>query len=129
MAVGQGNRVVLIAGLGARSAVGASAAASAAAIRARVSMFSNHPFMISKFGTPMIVARDAFLPEDELGAARFAGLAVPAAREAATALFNAPERHAGDVDLLIGLPPGRPGLPPGLAEILIPRLWEASGRS
>ncbi len=104
-------------GLGARTAVGASALAASAAVRAAVSSFGDHPFMIDKAGAPMTVARDAFLPPEATAEERFIELAVSAAAESLEWLDPV---RTGPIrlHLLLGLPSERPGLPPGLGETL-----------
>ena len=104
-------------GYGARTAVGTTAESSAAAVRANISMFGEHPFMIDKAGSRMIVARDAFLSEDIFGVDRFVQLGLSAARQALVSLRGRTERPRS-AGLLIGLPPDRPGLPKGLPEHL-----------
>src|SRR4051794_25285570 len=115
--------VACIVGFGGRTAVGAWALSSTAAVRAGISTFAQHPFMISKDGMPMTVARDRLLPPEALGIDRFVGLAVPAASEA---LREIPGRSGGPLRLrtFLGLPADRPGLPSGLAQTLWERIAE-----
>ena len=116
---GDDRQVAWIVGFGGRTAVGSWAVASSAAVRAGISTFAQHPFMISKDGLPMIVARDRLLPAVALGIDRFIGLAVPAASEAVAGLGGS---DVGPLMLrtFLGLPANRPGLPPDLA----PKLWD-----
>ena len=115
MIIAQRDSSVVICGIGARTPVGATAFSSAAAVRAALSMFGDHPYMIDKVGNPMLVARDAFLSDDVVGTARFVELGVPAATEA-LALLKEPLRETQAMDILIGLPLERPGLPERLSE-------------
>ena len=48
---------VVVAGVGARTAVGMTAPATAAAVRAGVAGFEKHPFVVDTAGHAMIVAR------------------------------------------------------------------------
>jgi 3-oxoacyl-[acyl-carrier-protein] synthase-1 len=117
MGSGEGGQGVCVVGFGARTAVGTWALASTAAVRAGISMFAQHPYMIDKNGQPMIVARDRFLSEEAAGADRFIELGGSAVAEALTELERV---GAGSRPLrfqaFLGLPPERPGLPPNLAE-------------
>src|SRR5579862_9689601 len=115
MAVPSSAQTVRLVGYGARTPVGANSAASAAAVRASVAMFADHPYMISKDGAPMVVARDAFLSEEALGVDRFVELGLPAALEALQPAVR--EREAiVPLQMLLGLPTQRPGLPKQLQE-------------
>jgi 3-oxoacyl-[acyl-carrier-protein] synthase-1 len=115
------NLEVCLVGLGARTSVGASAAASAAAVRAAVSMFAEHPFVIARSGQPIIVARDLCQGEEVVGVDRYLGLAIPAVREALGPLSKLAGREVA-ISPIIGLPAPRPGLPEGLADALRTRL-------
>jgi 3-oxoacyl-[acyl-carrier-protein] synthase-1 len=103
-----GLRRVVVAGLGARTSIGASAAASAAAVRAGIAGFGQHPFMIDTAGKRMIVASAPYIGMDVVGSERLAELAGPAAAEAATPLAVSPHK-APPLPLFLGLPPARPG--------------------
>lgn len=101
---------ICIVGTGARTAVGLSAPATAAAARAGIAAMANHPFMIDKMGAPMVVCADPTLPVELETIERFLELAVTPAREALMALLeksNAPPR----VSVLLALPEERPGTP------------------
>jgi len=124
MVLAQQGAAVCIVGYGARTAVGATALASAAAVRAAVSMFGDHPYMIDKGGIPMVVAKDAFLSEEVMGVERFIELGLPAAGEALAALSEWSGVPIG-VQALVGIPPERPGLPPRLAEQIVDRFRQA----
>jgi 3-oxoacyl-[acyl-carrier-protein] synthase-1 len=81
----RGQTVVMV-GRGARTAIGMTAAATAAAVRAGVSGFGQHPFMVDTAGKRMIVACAPYLHIDVSGAERLAELAAPAAAEAVAPL-------------------------------------------
>jgi 3-oxoacyl-[acyl-carrier-protein] synthase-1 len=112
---------VCIVGVGAQTAVGLTAPAAAAAVRAGISGFGEHPFMIDRQGEPMIVARVPGLEDKPAALTRHIGLAVQPAREALAPL-NACRNQVGNIPLFLGLPPNRPGRPAdlenGLAEAL-----------
>jgi 3-oxoacyl-[acyl-carrier-protein] synthase-1 len=120
------SQATWIVGCGARTPVGATAAATAAAVRANVSTFGDHPFMIDKAGAMMVVARDAFLGEEVCGVERLVGLGQPAARQALAPLADCRERPP-TVPVLLGLPPPRPGLPEGLPEKVTEALRQSLG--
>lgn len=111
-----------ICGFGARTPVGGTAFASAAAVRAAASMFNDHPYMIDKAGNPMAVAMEAFLSEDVVGPERFFKLGLPAAEEALAALSR--KEGIPQPDILIGLPRKRAGLPEHLADEVVRRFGE-----
>ncbi|MBV9122840.1 MAG: hypothetical protein JO112_05755, partial [Planctomycetes bacterium] len=115
---------VAVVGLGARTAIGMTAPSSAAAVRAGIPGFGEHPFMIDTAGNKMIVARAPYL-EDQAGAERLLALAEPAAREALAPLTNLREKNP-PIPVLIGLPPARPGQP-GMAKVVEERLARALG--
>ena len=107
---------------GACTAVGASAAASAAAIRAKVAEFAEHPYMIDKEGEPMIVARATYLPDKLEGIERFIALATLAAQATLKPLNHFSSRII-PIPIIIGLPSPRPGLPEALEKQL---KWQLS---
>ncbi len=49
---------VSIIGVGARTAVGLTAASTAAAVRAGIAGMAHHAFMVDKAGAPMVVCAD-----------------------------------------------------------------------
>jgi 3-oxoacyl-[acyl-carrier-protein] synthase I len=103
-------------GLGACTAVGRTARATAAAVRAGLCGFSEHPFVIDSAGEPMRVARAPWLDGAIDLSSRCGALLVPAIGEA---LADASSRTGGRpmrIGLAIGLPPARPGRPRDLAE-------------
>jgi 3-oxoacyl-[acyl-carrier-protein] synthase-1 len=102
-----------IVGFGARTAVGATALASAAAVRAGVAMFGEHPYIVDKKGVGVLVARDAFLPPEADEFERFFALAASAIREAVSPFSQTARRLP--LNIFLGLPAKRPGAPPELA--------------
>lgn len=116
---------ICIVGVGAVTAVGLTAPSSAAAARAGIAGFGEHPFMIDRQGEPMIVAA---VPKsgDEPDGDRFARLAIPAIREALAPM--AAHRHElGGSSFFLGLPPPRPGRPVALERQLTETLGRAAG--
>jgi len=112
---------VVVAGVGARTAVGATAPATAGAVRAAVAVFSRHPFLFDAAGEPYQVALATYFEIDLVGAARLAELAGPAAAEALAPLAAA-EGVKPTIPAFIGLPPHRPGRPKDSAAAVIERL-------
>lgn len=117
---------VLITGLGASTPVGRSAWASAAAVRAGISGFVRHPYMIDTAGEPMRAAIAPWLDIGLQGTGRLAALLLPAMEEALAALPVAvpAERFA----LALGLPGERPGLPSDVAGPLLQQVHQRFDR-
>lgn len=114
------DRVVLVA-MGASTPVGRDAWASAAAVRAGISGFGEHPYMIDTAGEPMRVARADWLDIGLTGGDRFEALLVPAIDQALEPL-NALSSPAPRTALALALPSPRPGLPEKLQPNLMARL-------
>jgi 3-oxoacyl-[acyl-carrier-protein] synthase-1 len=81
-------------------------------VRAGVSGFQQHPFLIDTAGKPPVVAIAPYLSVDLCGAPRLAELAGPAAAQAMQVLDRGTRVH-----LFIGLPPERPGRPSDLTGV------------
>jgi 3-oxoacyl-[acyl-carrier-protein] synthase-1 len=112
---------VFITGLGANTPVGRSAWASAAAVRAGISGFTQHPFMIDTAGEPMRAAIAPWLDIGLTGVDRFEALLFPAIDEALSVLPSppaSPSRWA----IALGLPSPRPGLADNIGTELTSRL-------
>lgn len=105
---------VAICGVGARTPVGPTIPASAAAIWTGITGFGDHPHMIGISGEPMQVAIDPDLPEECDCIDRMVQLGVCAAREALEPVL-ASAHEAGPIGLLLGAPAARPGLTPSSA--------------
>lgn len=112
---GGGLRIV---GLGACTPVGRNVFASAAAVRAGVCGFGEHPFMVDAAGEPMRVARAPWIDASAEVSARCAALLLPAMDDALRALSPATDGSAR-CGLLMALPPARPGRPSNLADSLL----------
>jgi 3-oxoacyl-[acyl-carrier-protein] synthase-1 len=107
----------IICGIGAATAVGLTAWASAAAVRAGISGFSNHPFMVDSEGLPMPVAACARRCREPDAAKRIENCLVPVLAEVLRVLrVNAQATHPLRPALLLALPAARIGLPDELAQ-------------
>jgi 3-oxoacyl-[acyl-carrier-protein] synthase-1 len=107
-----------IIGLGAATSIGRNVWASAAAARAGLCGFREHPFMIDTAGKPMRVARACWLGVNVTGANRFRELLLPAIDEALTPVRGHVEQRTIRLGLALALPPLRPGQPEQLADDL-----------
>jgi 3-oxoacyl-[acyl-carrier-protein] synthase-1 len=85
---------VYIVGLGANTAVGRSAWATAAAVRAGISGFTQHPYMIDTAGEPMRAAIAPWIDIGLQGVDRFEALLFPAIEEALSVLGRLPSDAA-----------------------------------
>ena len=102
------ERVVIVA-LGACTPVGRDAWSSAAAVRAGVSGFVQHPYMIDTAGEPMRAAIAPWIDIGLSGADRLEALLFPALDQALEPLAS----HQGaplNIAIALGLPSARPGL-------------------
>lgn len=116
-----------IVGLGATTPIGRNVWASAAAARAGVCGFSEHPYMIDTAGEPMRIARASWLDVDIEGVQRYAELLFPAIDEALGASVGPGADPRARLGLALALPPARPGQPPALADDLLKRIYERFG--
>lgn len=112
------STAVGVIGLGASTAVGRTVWASAAATRAGLCGFSEHPFMIDSVGEPMRVARAPWIDIDLQGVERYTELLFPAIDEALGFVRNREALKGARLGLAVALPPVRPGRPPDLGEEL-----------
>ena len=104
---------IVVLGVGARTPVGFTAPASAAAVRAGISVIQDHPYMIDRYGEAMKTTRDAGVEVRVQGPARGIELGLDAAREALAAL---PARPPMPVSILLATGEPRPGQAEGHAE-------------
>ena len=81
---------VYVVGVGAQTPVGRKALIAAAAVRCGISAYAEHPFMIDRFGEPMIVARADWLDETLPATDRITQLGMDAAAEAVSVLEGIP---------------------------------------
>lgn len=108
-----------------RTPLGFNRSASAAAVRAGISAIAEHPFMIDRFGQPMMVTRDAGLDPDMFGVERLAALALPAAGEALLPIAN----RGAKVTILLNFGEVRPGLDAEMTVAVADRLRDAIAAS
>lgn len=122
------NTDLCVAGIGACTSLGADLLSSAAAVRAGVTAFAEHPYMVDRSGEPMVVARASYLDPDAPLAGRMAILGERAALHAcAQALGERFKRTA--LSILVGLPFEVPGLAQIIAEDLRKALGSESVES
>lgn len=108
---------IVLVGVGAATALGASAAATGAAVRAGIAGFADHPYMRDARGDPFVVAMAGWLDPGLQAQGRMVELARMAALEAvqgAPAVAGAALR----LTAIVGLPESRPGLDPSLADAI-----------
>lgn len=105
-----GSEPVCVVGIGACTAIGYNAASAAAAVRAGITGFHEHPYMIDKAGEKVIVARIPPLPIDLNFTDRLTAIAVPAMREALAPLIGGRHMNAQRIHVILGLPSIRPSL-------------------
>ena len=109
---------IVIAGLGAATAIGRDAWASAAAGRAGLSGFAAHAYMVDSVGRPMQIAPMPWI-DPESGIVERIGEALVGALREALAPLTMHGRRA-PVSLLVNLPAPRPGMPGNLGQRIGP---------
>jgi 3-oxoacyl-[acyl-carrier-protein] synthase I len=102
---------VYVVGTGASTAVGLSAPATAAAVRAGIAGMARHPFLIDKVAAPMLVCANPSLSIQLSAMDRMLQLAVGPAMEALRPVLES-ARTPPTVSVLVALPEERPGTPP-----------------
>jgi 3-oxoacyl-[acyl-carrier-protein] synthase I len=108
---------------GACTSLGSTLPASAAAVRAGISSFQDHPFMVDSAGKPMVVGRAPYIAEDVAGCDRLLALALPAAGEA-LAVLTPFVRALRPVAVMLGMPPRRPGCSRAMEDELLQRFQQ-----
>jgi 3-oxoacyl-[acyl-carrier-protein] synthase I len=108
---------VCIVGIGAITSVGLDAVATAAAVRAGISGFQEHPYMINQEGEPYVLGMVPAIDPEINGVRRYIDLVTPAMMEALGPLQKL-SKEQQEIDVVLGLPEKRPGLPDDLAERL-----------
>lgn len=116
---------VVIAALGASTAVGRGAWESAAAVRAGISGFVQHPWMIDSVGEPLRAGMAPWIDAGVGGVDRLEALLLPAIDEALYAA-GAPQANPERWALALALPGERPGLAPDLGKQLLARVNRSS---
>ncbi len=108
---------ICIVGIGACTSIGLNAVSTAAAVRAGISGFEEHPFMISREGDPYMLAMVPSVDPSVTGLDRYIDLSTSAIHEALEPLQQlAPKRNK--LKVVVALPEVRPGLPDDLGEKL-----------
>jgi len=103
------NNSVCIVGVGSVTSIGLNAPATAAAVRAGIAGFTEHPYMINQEGDPYVIAMVPSVNVETVGVQRYTNLALPAIEEALFPLINS-NRSFGHIPFILGLPEARPGL-------------------
>jgi 3-oxoacyl-[acyl-carrier-protein] synthase-1 len=109
---------IWIVGLGAATPVGRNAWSSAAAVRAGISGFAEHPYLVDATGDPMRVAIAPWLDVGLAAAERFEALLFPPIDEVLYLLL-AGASSTPRIALSLALPEPRPGLPADLQSGLV----------
>jgi len=104
-----------IVGLGACTSVGLNAAATAAAVRAGISGFEEHPFMVNQEGDPYMLAMVPSIDPALTGSDRYIALSTSAIHEALEPLRQI-VLEKNEIKAVVALPEMRPGLPDDLGE-------------
>lgn len=118
---------IAIVGLGACTPVGRDAWSSAAAVRAGISGFVQHPYMIDTAGEPMRAAIAPWIDIELSGADRLEALLFPALDQA----FESLASHQGaplNMAIALGLPSARPGLPEDIQQQMLGRINKCYAR-
>jgi 3-oxoacyl-[acyl-carrier-protein] synthase-1 len=97
--------------------LGRDSTSSAAAVRAGISAFTEHPYIVDDVGEPIRVALTPWLDVDLDGVERFRELLWPAIDESLRPLTSGAEQMPR-VAIALSIPSQRPGLPPSLHESL-----------
>lgn len=111
------HNTVCVTGIGATTAVGLDAVATAAAVRAGISGFQEHPYMINQEGEPYMLAMVPSIDPTVNGVERYVELVTPPILEALSLLHQLPPKQH-KIKVILGLPEQRPGLPDNLANKL-----------
>lgn len=116
------NDPVVIVAMGARTPLGEDAWSSAAAVRAGIAGFCQHPYMIDTAGEPMRVAQVKSIHIGVSGVDRFEALLLHAIDQALEPLATVLAGQRLNMALALGLPPERPGQTGELSRQLIKKL-------
>jgi 3-oxoacyl-[acyl-carrier-protein] synthase-1 len=115
-----------ICGIGARTPLGLSSMASAAAVRGAISAVAAHSFFVDKVGEPMNIACDAVLAPTLDITERLRCMLLAAVSEA---VIDLPDVWHARTACMIGLPEIRPGIPPALPQFVSAAVGEMFGSS
>ncbi len=114
------ERVVIVA-MGACTPIGRDAWSSAAAVRAGISGFVQHPYMIDTAGEPVRAAIAPWIDIGLTGADRLEQLLFPAIDQALEPIASSRDTRF-NVALALGLPSPRPGLPDDIQRQMMNRI-------
>lgn len=114
------ERVVIVA-LGACTPVGRDAWSSAAAVRAGISGFVQHPYMVDTAGKSMRAAIAPWLDIGLSGVDRLEALLFPSLEEAMEPVASRPGAPL-NMAIALGLPSARPGVPEDIQQQIISRI-------
>jgi 3-oxoacyl-[acyl-carrier-protein] synthase-1 len=101
---------MMVTAVGACTAVGLNAASAAAAVRAGVSTFGMHPYMVDSEGDPVMVAQVPGIDPSSSATERMSVLACTALRDVLES--RPPIWTAERVPVVLSLPSDRPGTDP-----------------
>jgi 3-oxoacyl-[acyl-carrier-protein] synthase I len=122
-----GTPEIVLVGVGAATALGATADATGAATRAGIAGFTDHPFMRDARGDPFVVAMADWIAPGMQATARMRELVRQAAREAAEHVPAARGAPRARLAAFVGLPESRPGLDGSLADAITATLGDTLG--
>jgi len=111
------DNALCIVGIGACTSVGLNAVATAAAVRAGISGFEEHPFLLNYEGEPYMLAMVPSIDSKITGVDRYIALSTFAIHEALSPL-PCIESKKHEVKAIVALPEIRPGLPNDLGKKL-----------
>ena len=114
---------ICIVGIGACTSVGLNAVATAAAVRAGISAFDEHPFMINREGDPYVLAMVPSIDPALTGSDRYVALSTSAIHEALGPLRQV-KLEEKEIKAVVALPEVRPGLPDDLGEKIADHISE-----
>ncbi len=97
--------------VGAQTAVGRSAPATAAAVRARIASAALHPYMVDRMGEPLAIARAPWIPAELSFPQRILLLAREAVKETLAPVVEPLAAANIELAIIVGLPAARPGRP------------------
>ena len=109
---------VFVGAVGASTPVGRDALSTAAAVRAGISGFAEHPYMLDAIGEPMRIALAPWLDIGCEGVDRFGAFLLPAVEQALRPIEGFASASPIRVGLALCLPSERPGLPEDLGPII-----------
>jgi len=98
-----------VVGIGSSTSIGLNAVATAAAVRAGISNFEEHPFMINQEGDPYVLAMVPSIDPSLSGSDRYVALSTSAINEALEPLRQLTQKKC-EIIAIVALPEIRPGL-------------------